>query len=74
LEPPTLGDPAFTGSIFELKPGMVFSIEPTSIVPDVPDGGGIRIEDEILVSDSGLELLARAPLDLRLFPSVRIET
>ena len=73
-EPPTLGDPAFTGSIFELKPGMVFSIEPTIIVPDVPGGGGIRIEDEILVSDSGPELLTRAPLDLRLFPSVRIET
>jgi Xaa-Pro aminopeptidase len=72
-EPPTLGDPAFTGSIFELKPGMVFSIEPTVIVPNVPGGGGIRIEDEVLVTDLGPELLTRAPLDRRIFPSVRLE-
>jgi len=72
-EPPTLGDPAFTGSIFKLKPGMVFSIEPTVIVPDVPGGGGIRLEDEILVTDLGPELLTRAPLDRRIYPSVRLE-
>ncbi|KAK9139147.1 hypothetical protein Scep_008828 [Stephania cephalantha] len=46
-----------------LKPGVVITIEPGVYIPssfDVPDwykGIGIRIEDEVLITDSGYEVL-----------------
>lgn len=65
-EPPTIGQPEVTGGVFTLEPGMVFSIEPTLIVPDVPGGGGVRLEEEILITETGNEVLTKAPYDERL--------
>lgn len=65
-EPPTMGQPEVTGAVFTLEPGMIFSIEPTLIVPDVPGGGGVRLEEEILITETGNEVLTKAPYDERL--------
>ncbi len=45
----------------KLQPGMVITIEPGAYVPG---RGGVRIEDMVLVTDAGCEVLTKAPKDL----------
>ncbi|QDV38366.1 M24 family metallopeptidase [Tautonia plasticadhaerens] len=49
------------GSEDELRPGMILTIEPGIYVPD---WGGIRIEDDVLVTPDGHEILSTLPRDL----------
>jgi Xaa-Pro dipeptidase len=53
-EPPYLVE----GNDAPLEPGMVFTIEPGIYQPDK---FGVRIEDDNLVTDSGLEVLSQRP-------------
>ncbi len=41
-----------------LQPGMVITVEPGIYLPD---WGGIRIEDDVLVTPDGCEVLTRVP-------------
>src|SRR5207244_13628273 len=46
-----------------LEPGMVFTIEPAMLIPD--EHIGIRLEDMILITDSGYEnLSASVPIEI----------
>ncbi|WP_411810326.1 M24 family metallopeptidase [Bacillus glycinifermentans] len=44
-----------------LKEGMVYTIEPGIYVPEI---GGVRIEDDVLVTSDGAEALTRFPKEL----------
>lgn len=50
-----------TGDHTELKPGMVFTVEPGLYVPGL---GGFRHSDTVLVTDTGLEVMTYYPRDL----------
>ena len=44
-----------------LEEGMVFTIEPGAYVEGI---GGVRLEDDVLVTPGGCEVLTKAPHDL----------
>ena len=54
------GAPADTEDV-RLEPGMVFTVEPGVYFPGQ---GGVRLEDDLVVTLDGYELLTHVPLDL----------
>jgi len=66
-----VGDFARAGVSRALEPGMVLTVEPGLYFPSVPDipdsrfsGIGVRLEDDVLVTDKGAENLTEAlPID-----------
>ncbi|MEH7392023.1 M24 family metallopeptidase [Bacillus sp. JJ1474] len=50
------------GNIDALEQGMVFTIEPGIYIPEI---GGVRIEDDVLVTENGVEVLTKADKQLR---------
>jgi Xaa-Pro aminopeptidase len=57
-EDPRVGKPRVDSPSVTLQPGMVVTIEPGAYLPG---WGGVRIEDDILVTDAGCEVLTRVP-------------
>jgi Xaa-Pro aminopeptidase len=45
---------------------MVFAVEPLVWVPGVRGGGGVRIEDMVLITDGDPHLLSRVEYEERL--------
>jgi Xaa-Pro aminopeptidase len=52
-----------TRGVDVLEPGMVFSIEPGVYLPGV---GGVRMEDLLLLTENGAEVLSTSPKKLYL--------
>jgi Xaa-Pro dipeptidase len=50
-----------TRAEFRLETGMVMTVEPGLYVPDL---GGVRIEDDVVVTSSGIKILTTASRDL----------
>ena len=65
-EPPYIGEDMPGATVYELQPNMVFAVEPLVWVPDVPGGGGVRIEDMVLVTDGDPRVLSRVEYEERL--------
>ena len=47
-----------TNTDYRLETGNIITIEPGVYIPNI---GGIRIEDDVLINDDGFELLTHAP-------------
>jgi len=65
-EPPYIGEALPGAETVALEAGMTFAVEPLIWLPGVRGGGGVRLEDTILVTEEGGRPLTRSPYDERL--------
>jgi Xaa-Pro aminopeptidase len=65
-EPPYVGEALPGAEVVELEAGMTMAIEPLIWVPGLPGGGGVRLEDTLVVADGGGVALTRTGFDERL--------
>jgi Xaa-Pro dipeptidase len=65
-EPPYIGEDLPGAETVQLEAGMVFAVEPLIWVEGVRGGGGVRLEDTILVTPQGGRPLTRLGWDDRL--------
>jgi len=65
-EPPYIGETLPGAPVYEFQPGMVFAVEPLIWVEGVRGGGGVRLEDQVLITDEGPHVMSRAPFEDKL--------
>jgi Xaa-Pro dipeptidase len=65
-EPPYIGENLAGDETVVLEAGMTFAVEPLIWIPNVPGGGGVRLEDTIVVEAGGGRSLTRTGFDARL--------
>jgi Xaa-Pro aminopeptidase len=69
-EPPYIGETLPGAPVYEFQPGMVFAVEPLIWVEGIRGGGGVRLEEQVLITETGPHVMSRAPFDQRLMLSV----
>ena len=62
-EPPFIAPPGGRVTDLVLEEGMTLAVVPTIVVPGVPGGGGVRLEDVIHVGAAGAEWLTQPEFD-----------
>ncbi|MFL6971053.1 MAG: M24 family metallopeptidase [Xanthobacteraceae bacterium] len=62
-EPPYIGETLPGAPTYEFQPGMVFAVEPLIWVEGVRGGGGVRLEEMVLVTEGPPHVMSRAPFD-----------
>ena len=65
-EPPYIGETLPGATTYPYQPNMVFAVEPLVWVPNIRGGGGVRIEDMILITNDEPHLLSRVEYEDRL--------
>lgn len=65
-EPPYIGETLPGATTYEFEPNMVFAVEPLVWVPEIRGGGGVRIEDMVLITDDEPHVLSRVEYEERL--------
>jgi len=65
-EPPYIGETLPGAPVYEFQPGMVFAVEPLVWIEGVRGGGGVRLEEQVLVTKDGPHVMSRAPFDEKL--------
>ncbi len=65
-EPPYIGETLPGAPVYEFQPGMVFAVEPLIWVEGVRGGGGVRLEEMVLITESDAHVLSRAPFEEKL--------
>jgi Xaa-Pro dipeptidase len=62
-EPPYIGESFPGAAAVALEPGMVFALEPLIWLPGVRGGGGVRLEDMVVVTEDGARCISRSPYE-----------
>lgn len=65
-EPPYIGETLPGSTVYEFQPNQVFAVEPLVWVPNVRGGGGVRIEDMVLITAGAPHLLSRVEYEEKL--------
>ena len=65
-EPPYIGETLPGAPVYEFQPGMVFAVEPLIWIEGVRGGGGVRLEEQVLVTEDGPHVMSRAPFEEKL--------
>jgi Xaa-Pro aminopeptidase len=65
-EPPYIGETLPGAPVYEFQPGMVFAVEPLIWVEGLRGGGGVRLEEMVLITDGDAHVMSRAPFDEKL--------
>ena len=65
-EPPYIGETLPGAPVYEFQPGMVFAVEPLIWIEGVRGGGGVRLEEQVLVTEDGPHVMSRAPFEQKL--------